>query len=176
MAAEDLYNLCGSLLAACMEAVETTPGGAIDRAFVSPGNPAFDCAPQLTVHAGGPYIADTMPLQPPLQPAHRVGDGRALIMVAMTVTVLRCAPTLEQHGQTIALPGADDLDACAAEVLADCWAIYNHVFNLKRDGLLFGPKTREVIFDPAVPLNLAGATAGWQIQFRVQLNGYRDGS
>lgn len=169
MAATDLYDMCAEYLDACNEALVDTPGGAIDRAFVSPGPPAWDCCPQLTVHAGGPAVGDTMPLQPPLQPGERLEVG-IVTLVAMTATILRCTPTVEEGGD---LPSAHGLDVSAAETLADVWAIWNHIATLKRAGTLWAPKTREVFFDPAVSLNSAGGCAGWQLQIRVFLPGYR---
>jgi hypothetical protein len=171
MAAGDLYALCREFLQASADALLDAPAGPIDRAFVSPGPPAWDCCPQLTVHAGGPAPADTEPLAPPLQPGHRIQDGVLLNLVTMTATVIRCTPTVPE-GST-GFPDAADLDASAEELLGDVWAIWNHIATLKRAGSLWGPKTREVFFDPAVALNAAGGCAGWQMQVRVQLDGYR---
>lgn len=173
MAAADLYDLCKALLDASAEAVALSPGGEIDRRFVSPGLPAFDCCPQLTVHAGGPQWGDTAPLQPPLQPGHRVDEGRALNLVTVTVTVIRCVPGLEEQGQTVRLPTAASLDESSKATLGDCWAIWNHLYTRKLDLTLFPPRTREMFFDPAVPVSIAGGCAGWMLQFRVQLGGYR---
>jgi hypothetical protein len=172
-AATDLYDLCREYLEACEEAVVLAPAGAIDRAFVSPGPPAWDCCPQLTVHAGGPSQADTAPLGPPLQIGHRISDPGAVNLVTMTATVLRCSPTLGDEGDAIVLPDAAELDASAEEVLGDVWAIWNHLATRKLAGTLWAPKERELIFDPAVALNPAGGCSGWQIQIRVQLGGYR---
>lgn len=173
MAASDLYDTCLTLLQACYEALELTPAGAPDRTFVSPGVPAWDCCPQLTVHAGGPAQGDTAPLQPPLQPGHRVGDGMVVNLVAMTATIIRCAPTVETQGQVAVFPSALELDAAAQIMLSDCWAIWNYLKTRKREDLLFPPKTREMFFDPAVSLGASGGCVGWEMQFRVQLGGYR---
>lgn len=174
-AATDLYDLCKEYLGACVEAVALSPGGPIDRAFVAPGNPAWDCCPQLTVHAGGPAIADTAPLSPPLQPGHRIADVGAVHLVTMTATVIRCSPGVGENGE---LPTAAELDATSQETLGDLWSIWNHVATLKREGLIFAApdgnaKTREMFFDPAVALGTQGGCSGWQVQIRVQLGGYR---
>lgn len=174
MAASDLYDLCDEYLSACAAAVATTPGGAIDRAFVSPGPPAWDCCPQLSVHAGGPAEGDTAPLSPPLQPGHRPKVG-IVNVVAMTATVLRCVPTVDEGGR---FPSPLAIDAAAQETIADVWAIWNHLLTAKRSGALFpgidgDPDQREMFLDPAVALNSAGGCAGWQIQIRVQLWGYQ---
>lgn len=170
----DLYDVCSQLLAAANEALGLDgAGGTIDRAYVSPGPPAWDCCPQLTVHAGGPSQGDTAPLQPPLQPGHRAGDGRVVSLVSVTLTVLRCIPVIEGEGQSLLLPSADDLEDAARDTMGDAWAIWNHVEFLKKTGALFPPKEREMFFDPAVVLASAGGCAGYQMQFRIQLNGFR---
>ncbi len=173
MAAIDLYNLCREYLEACSEAVAMTPAGPIGRQFVSPGVPAWDCCPQLTVHAGGPAEGDTAVLTPPLQPGFRPTLG-LVDLIAMTATVIRCVPVLVDDGS---LPSAPAIDKAAQNVLEDCWAIWNHVLTRVIDGTLFvrpdGQGQREVFLDPAVALNAAGGCAGWQIQVRVQLGGYR---
>lgn len=170
----DLYLLAKEYLDACADAVASGVGGPIPRAFVSPGLPAWDCCPQLSVHAGGPAIADTFPLQPPLQPGHRSDNGETLHLVNLTATVLRCVPTLGEDATLMPEPG--DLDAAAAEMLGDVWAIWNHVRRLYREDLLFanpyGGGRRELFFDPAVSLMPQGGCCGWQIQIRVQLGGY----
>jgi hypothetical protein len=172
-AVTDLYDVSRELLEACAQALALTPGGAIDRAYVSPGVPAWDCE-QLTVHAGGPVVADTAPLQPPLQPGRRIEEVGMVNLVTITATVIRCCvPGPEAEGQTIYFPPAEDLDAVAKVILADCWAIWNHVATLKRAGTLWPPKTRELFFDPAVAVGASGGCAGWQMQMRVQLDGFR---
>lgn len=170
----DLYSLCAEYLAACKTAVASTPGGPITRAFVCPGVPAWDCCPQLTVHAGGPAEADTLPLQPPLAPGERPAVQGAVHLVNMTATVLRCTPTLEEDGQNLILPSEAALEAAAVETLSDVWAIWATVRGLYRAGTLFATDAgrRELFFDPAVPVRPAGGCAGWEIQIRVALGGY----
>jgi hypothetical protein len=178
MAATDLYDLCVELLDACAEAVTST-GFPIERAYVSPGPPPWDCE-QLTVHAGGPVPGDTAPLQPPLQPAHRVDAVGQVNMVTLVATVVRCCvPIMDEDAQGPWYPPAADIEAAAKVTLDDVWAIWNHVATRKRDGTLFawpdraGHQTRECAFDPAFPIATSGGCAGWQLQFRVQLSGYR---
>jgi hypothetical protein len=175
MAAGDLYAACVALLAVAEDAAASTPGGPIGRVFVSPGPPAWDCPPQLTVHAGGPVIGDTLPLSPNLQPFHRVGGPAAFVnLVALTITVIRCVPAM---GEGLSFPAPAEIEAAAVETLADVWAIWNYIINRKRQGALFAddkgnPRSRELVLDPAVPLNIQGGAAGWQIQVRVELPGY----
>lgn len=175
MAATALFDLCAEYLAACVDAVAGTPGGPITRAYVSPGNPAFDCPPQLTVHAGGPVEADTLPLSPILMPGERTHVQGAVFLAQMTATVIRCTPTIDDN---LRFPPATALEESANEILADVWAIWNFCRTAVRDGELFFREStrREVFFDPAVPVPIEGGSAGWQIPIRVQLDGYVQGS
>ncbi len=171
MAQGDLFALASELLSASEGIVAGTPGGAIDRAFVSPGLPALDCCPQLTVHAGGPAEADTSPITTPLDPGHRTANFELLNLIQLTITVVRCAPMPETG-----LPSAAMLSAVSAETYADLWALWCELRDLHRAGTLFtapaGPGSRELFFDPAFPLNPQGGCAGWQIPLRVELGGY----
>lgn len=175
MAATDLYDLCREYLEACEEAVAAAPGGAIARSFVSPGLPSFDCAPQLTVHAGGPAEADTKLTAPMLNPGHRTDIMGVVNLVTMTATVIRCVDPVESVNGKIIFPSAASLDGSSQIVNADLWAIWNHVRTRYRAGTLFSAATgrkRELFFDPAVSLTPQGGTAGWEIQIRVELDGY----
>lgn len=173
MAAGDLYGLCREYLDACEQALTLEAPGGFDgfRSYVSPGPPAWDCCPQLTVHAGGPSPGPTIPLSPPLQPGHRIEDGVLYNMIAMTATVIRCTPTVREG--SLQPPDAVGLEASAELLLGDIWAIWNYIATMKRQKLLWLPDTREVFFLPAVALNAAGGCAGWQMEIRVQLGGYR---
>lgn len=169
----DLYAAAAELLKASEDAVlHYAPGGAIDRAYVSPGPPAWDTAPQLTVHAGGPAQADTAPMAPPLQPAHRVTQQGSVNLVTFTITVLRCAATMPERGGVASFPTVPALNADAYATLGDLWAIWNHLATLKRAEALYPPKRREMFFDPAVAVNTSGGIAGWQLQIRVELDGF----
>lgn len=164
-----LYDLCAEFLAACAAAVELAPGGAIDRAYVSPGPPAWDCAPQLTVHAGGPIVGDTMPFAPPLEVGHRIQNTGIVNLATMTATVLRCSPVPSKTGIA---PTPASLDAAAQQTLGDVWAIWNYLASRKRSSQLWAPRERELVFDPAVALGSQGGASGWQVQIRVQIDGY----
>jgi hypothetical protein len=171
---DDFFLAAEELLQTAADAVATTRGGPIARVYVSAGPPAFDCTAggQLTVHGGAAQAADTLPLQPMLQPAQRIEYGIQVNLVHLTVTVIRCATVV---GQSAAVPSAGKLAADAAVSLADLWAIWNFVFTRKRAGLLFGPldERRELAMDPATPVQTSGGAMGWQIPFRVELSGYQ---
>ncbi len=173
MAPADLYAVAAELLAGCSDAVATTVGGPIDRAFVSPGLPALDCCPQLTVHVGAAAEGDTEPLSPPLQPGHRT-PGNLVPLVQLCATVVRCSPVWNDGSDSPPAPSA--IEAAAVETTQDLWAIWNVLRQQHRAGTLFtapaGPGSREFFFDPVFPINAAGGCAGWFIPFRVSLGGY----
>lgn len=173
MAATDLYALAVELLTAAEAAIATTPGGAIDRAFISPGLPSLDCCPQLTVHLGGPAEGDTAPLTTPLQAGHRTSQTALVNLIQFTITVVRCAPT---GSDAQPLPSPVALQATAETTLADLWALWNELRAAHRAGTLFdadaGPGSRELFFDPAVPLDPQGGCAGWLVPLRVSFGGY----
>lgn len=167
----DVHALCLEFLAVCEEAVATTVGGAIGRSFISPGPPSWDCCPQLSVHAGGPVIADTLPLAPALQPGMRAAIPAGTIhLIGMVATVIRCAPIFDDGS----FPDAAAMTAAARMTNEDVWAIWNHVRNRYQANQVFmdASRRRELFFDPAAPLLTAGGCGGWQIPVRVQLGGY----
>lgn len=170
MAAGALYETCLELLEACDDAIGLAGLPPMTRQYVSPGAPPWDCPDQLTVHAGGPSQANTAPLSPPLAPGHRVQIDSAMNIVQLTVTALRCSPA-DSDGNPI--PDVAALDVAAQQSLGDVWAIWNHLYTVKRSLALWPPKEREMFFDPAVPLPILGGICGWQIPVRVQLGGYR---
>lgn len=174
MPASDLFDAARELLDACLAAVATTDAGAIDTAYVSPGPPALDCCPQLTVHVGGALEADTSPLSPPLQPGHRTPGTSVLPLTQLTATVVRCVPGWDEEADQPPAPAA--LELAAQDTNADLWAIWNELRRAHRAGSLFtapaGPNSREFYFDAAFPVNAQGACAGWSIPFRVSLGGY----
>lgn len=174
MAAQDkLYEMCRELADAVQAATALSPGGEIEGAFVSPGLPSFDCPPMIAVHVGGAQQADTVPLAPPLQPGERADVTGSVNLVAVTATIVRCVVALKKSAGRAILPSFAAQEADAKNTLGDVWVVWNHLATLKRDETLFGPIHRRMFFDPAVPLPISGESAGWQMQFRVQLDGYR---
>lgn len=169
MAARDLFTAANEYLVACHEALATTQEGAPTRYFISPGPPAWDCPDQLTVHVGGPSVADTLP-QGVLDPGHRATVTGQVNLVVLTATILRCAPTVDDDGN---FPTPQQLDAASTVLLDDLWAIWNYVRSAKTNDALFPPRERELIQDPAIALAPQGGIAGWQITVRVQLGGYQ---
>ena len=176
--AGDLYAAAEELLAAAALSLQDAPGGTISYQAVWPGMPAYDCAPALFVHAGGPRYGDTIPLSPPLQPYQRQVTTGVVNLIELTITVLRCVPTLEQAGQTIALPSPAAVSAAAEQTMGDVWAIWNGLKNQHRAGTLFQRPSgrREFGFNPAVAVRTSGGVGGWEIPCVLELGGYGAGS
>lgn len=163
----DLWDLANEYLEACVVALGATSAGPPDRVFVSPGVPPWDCPNQLTVHVGAPIVADTLPLVPALAPLHRT-QVHEVDLIALTATVLRCAPLMTDFAE---MPTPASIDTVSQQTYADLWAIWNYLKTAKRAATLFAPKEREFALDPAVPVAM-GDTCGWQIGIRVQLDGF----
>lgn len=166
---DDLWNLANEYLKACVAALETTPAGAPQRVYVSPGPPAWDCCPQLTVHVGGPVVAATSPGGGALADGHRMAVAGMVNLIDLTATIIRCAPGIREDSEP-APP--EDFDRCSAYTLADLWSIWNYITSAHNAGDLFPGSCREVFLDPAALLAQQGGCAGWQISVRVQLGGY----
>lgn len=170
-AVTDLHDLAHEYLAACAAALTYTESGPPDRQLISPGPPAWDCCPQLSVHVASPSQADTLPGAPALAPGHRIQVQGTVYLVALVATILRCAPVIQEN--TLELPTPASITAAAKETDEDIWAIWNYIPAAIRAGTLFAPKDRETFVDPAVSLNQQGGCAGWQLQVRVQLDGFK---
>lgn len=162
----DLYALCEELLDACIEALDTIPGyipaldGAPTRAFVAPGRPAADCCPQLTVNSVGITDDQLGALVP----------GRSYMttrqnQVTLAVTLFRCAPS-EQP-----IPAVAELTAVATQHEADGWALWNHLFSLVRQGMLFS-QCGEVKWGVLSALVPEGGCVGWFWPCEISLDGY----
>lgn len=172
-ASTDLFAAMDEFFQACYLALADTPGGQPECAYICEGPPSWDTCPCLVVHAGGPRIADTFPLQPSLAPMHRATVQGQVNLLTLTATILRCSPQISEDGSTLPTPAAHAV--AARETSADLWAIWNHLLQMKRLETLFPPKDREFTIDPAVAVNTQGGCAGWQITIQTALGGYRPG-
>lgn len=173
----DHFELAQELLDACESALDTLPAlgldGIPDRSFVSPGEPAADCCPQLTVHGVSLTEAATEPTgQGGLATGRRASYSR-LNHVALIVTLFRCVPVPDTGLATFRPPEVTALEEAARQIYADGWAIWNHTFNLIRAGLLFS-LCREVFTDGGRMLPQQGGCGGWVFQWRVALDGYEE--
>jgi len=169
---EDLQALLAELLDASIESLDTIPDfapalvGAPERSFISPGLPALDCCDQLTVHS--PVVLDT-----PLQPGG-LAEGKKCAarktVVTMQVTITRCIPVIGDDGEW---PLPSEMEDAAAQLNADAWALWNHLYNLICSGQLF-TLCGEVFWDGLRSMNPQGGCGGWVLTLRVTLDGYAE--
>lgn len=169
MGSLDLFDAMQAFFDVCLAALADTPAGAPECAYMTPGPPAWDSMPCLIVHTPGPSVADTFPLQPVLGPAHRIASYGSVNLIGITATILRCAPVLTEGGD---LPSIAEFTAATQQSSADVWAIWNHVQEAKRTGVLFAPREREFLMDSPIAVNQQGGACGWQIGIRTELDGY----
>lgn len=166
----DLWALAAEYLAAAVVACADTPEGAAPgRSYIAHAPPAWDCE-QITVHAGGPTIANTLPLVPALAPLQRAKTQGMVILAVLTCTVLRCYPVIEDSGDP---PTVSELNAASQQTYADLWAITNHVNRAVKAGTLFAGDHREFTLIDPVPVGPEGGIAGWQVPLTVQIPGYK---
>jgi len=164
----DLMLVAEEFLAVCEEALDTIPilipglEGAPVRSFVAPGRPAADCCPQLTVHTVG-VLEDQLGAAVPGRSAMTTRQNQ----VTLAMTLFRCAPTEK------IMPAQAELEAAAAQVNADGWALWNHLFNLVRDGILFS-FCSEVKWGLLTALQPEGNCVGWYWPIEVALDGYEE--
>lgn len=173
---EDLHALAEDFLAACVESLDTIPtfapalGGAPERSFISPGLPVWDCCEQLTVHVEALVEGDTSP--------GGLATGRRAVytrenLVVLVASLTRCIPTTGRGGGMDELPWPEDLEAAAAQIHADGWAIWNHIFNMIRVNE-FSDRCSEVFWDGMRAYVPSGGCAGWVLTLRVKLDGYEE--
>jgi hypothetical protein len=177
---EDLQALAEEFLSVCADALDTIPtyapalGGAPERTFVSPGVPVFDwvqpafdgvgCCDQLAVHVESVSDAPTAP------GGLAAGQKKAKIThVTLIATVTRCVP-MSINGMA---PDPADLEDASAQINADGWALWNHIFNLMLAGEFLTLCT-ERFFDGMRAIRPSGGCGGWLLTVRAQLDGYEE--
>jgi hypothetical protein len=164
----DLYALAEELLTACEDALNSIPDylpdldGAPGRSFVAPGRPAADCCPQLTVHTAGVF-EDQLGAPVP----GRSAMTTRINQVTLAVTLFRCAETEKP------MPAQTELIAASQQVNADGWALWNHLFNMKRAGT-FLTMCQETKFGQLQALPPEGGCVGWFWPIEVALGGYEE--
>lgn len=154
------------LLELCEEAIATTESGAIERAYLSPPSPPWDCE-QLTVEITS--IGDF-----PLPTTSTLGGGQritaAINVLGFRVVVLRdCAPGMDEDGE---FPDPDEMAAFAALGHQDVWSIWTRVRTAYIAGDLFEGNCDHLFFDGATALEMSGGMAGYQLLFRAEIAGF----
>ncbi len=166
---EDLQALCQEFLDACEEALNTIPlfapglGGAPERSYISPGQSADDCCPQLTVWA---QQVGESPNSPGSFRGKSAVDGQ-INVVTLIARIVRC---VETKGDP---PPMADLEASAEQINADGWALWNHLYGMVRADLLFS-MCGEVFWDGMRSITPSGGCGGWVLALRVELDGYEE--
>jgi hypothetical protein len=90
------------------------------------------------------------------------------------VTLLRCVPQGEIVGEEWIAPSAAEITASAEQVLADGWALWNHIYNLiNHEPRLFLESCARADFVSMQSIRpVDSPCAGWQLAFLAQLDGY----
>ena len=166
----DLNTLAEEYLAACVEALDTIPGlaglgGSPPRSFVTHGRPVLDCCDQLTVNVDAVTESPTGRVAGATAKSFKTGWTN---LVSLVATISRCIPVPDAHGNP---PPVAEMVAASAQLNADNWALWNHVHNLVVAGLLF-EQCGEVYADGIRALQPNGGCAGWNMTWRVSLDGY----
>jgi hypothetical protein len=164
----DLHTFAEEFLDACVAALDTIPyyttlDGAPLDAFLTPGSPAYDCCPQLTVHVA-PLSEGPSSAPPPLASAFRINH------VTLVATLLRCLPPSDTNGNP---PTPAAQHAAAEQIHADKWALWNHVWNRMRAGLLFS-RCNNVIWNGLTSIQPQGLCGGSILTVTVALDGYEE--
>lgn len=164
-----LHEAALEYLDACAAALdELVPDGAPGLRYVSHGLPAIDCCPMLTVHVGNVLDASTHVGTGVLGPLHRIATTGVVNLVTMTATLVRCSPGTNNGDAASAAVQT----AFAAKTNADLWAIRNWVPARVRDANLFGGNCRDVAFQTAAAVNVAGLCAGWLIPLQLNVDAF----
>lgn len=171
----DLFDLAEELLEVCTAALDSIPDfpgldeleGAPTYHFVSDGPPIPDCCDDgmLAVHVNNVtdrFSREGAPQDPKLN------------VPSLIVSVLRCVPLGSGEGDTYTPPPAAEIEASARQILADGWALWNHIYNALRADppqILTTCQRAKFVSMQAVR---EGQCSGWQLAFLAQLDGYED--
>lgn len=171
---QDFFDQADELLSAAVGALDTLVAlgldGAPERRFVAPGEPAADCCPQLTVHAPG---VDQAPTEGGLPLGRQAGRHFMINHVTLVITLFRCVPMPEDTLKGPVMPSAAEMNASSMQLLADGWALWNHIFNMIGADLLFA-KCNGVFPGPLRALPQEGGCGGWFFPIQVVLEGYEE--
>lgn len=150
----------------CLLSLAGTIGGIPETAEVTASAPSYDCCPSLYVHISALREAPTSPLGPPEATAMRTKFGN-VILVTYVITVIRCAANPSGVNN---LPTSAAIEAVAAEVLEDGWALWNGLRHALEDGTIFDG-CLGVHFDGGAPVQEQGGCVGWIFTIRASIPG-----
>jgi hypothetical protein len=160
-----VYDLASELLAVAESATALTTAGTPDRSYIAASSPPWDCCPFLTVHVAALSELTTSPLVPAPATGLRTQFGR-VTLAQLVVTVVRCAARVPDTG----LPSVTDLEAVAAQVQEDGWALWNGL-RWAVECETFLDLCSYVFVDRGVAITEQGNCVGWQFSIRAQIEG-----
>lgn len=160
-----LTEYAQQLLDVCEAALAATDAGVPSRVYLAVPGPPFDCD-QLTVETKG--LGDAA-----FATTSTLGGGRritaALNLVGFTVKIVRCVPTLDENGN----PPDEVESSIAADMLnKDLWSIWTRIRTEQREGTLFNGECGHLFYDGAFAIEEEGGVAGYQIEFRADIDGF----
>jgi hypothetical protein len=159
-----LTALAEELLATAVAALTTTDAGAPALQYLSPAPPVFDCCPAVMVHVDQLSEESTSPTFPPAATGQRDRYGR-IIEASLVITAIRCAAKPVKGSVSVA-----EIQAVAAAVQQDAWALWNGVSCAVRSGT-FKDLCSYVHYDRARTVIEQGGCVGWQMTVRAQIDG-----
>jgi hypothetical protein len=140
-------------------------GTAPARSFVSNGEPAYDCCPQLTVHLMSFGVMPTTGTSGSGQTGH---PHAVIYQATYRLTIIRCTPQPQDDG-TIA---AGLLSAHARETYIDLYALFPQLRRMiQRKQLLDADWCRGVSMNAATPVDDQGGCSGWRVDLIVEMGG-----
>lgn len=157
-----LYDVCAEVLDAAEQILATTTAGTPGSSFVAAGQMAVDCE-TLTVHCAS--LGEAGKAGDPSLRSRTMRVNRAVL----SVRVVRCVPVATDTGSALS---DSALQAVAAAVLEDGWALWNGLMLLKRQGSLLDGLCSEIEFESLNPIPVEGGQGGWDLRLSVQVNGY----
>lgn len=161
-----LYTAAAALLACVRATLAVTVAGVPDRVCLVPGELAWDecdCG-LLAVTVGRVYPSSTFPTDVSLDP-RQVDCAPPYTVADVTVTVLRCAPTVDEAGNP---PTCDDLAAAAATWRADAAAVLTGVACCLPD-LVDAGRIEQYRIGDLTPLGPEGGCMGSELRVTIGL-------
>lgn len=161
------FDLLDLWLGAAVDSLALTDAGAPTLQRITPGPPAFDCCPFVSVHGGFLNEAPTGTGEGgPLAPAHRVTLAAQLVYTVV-ITVVRCVPVPDDD---MTPPNAEAEALAARTVNQDMWALWNGLSAALRAGIL-SERCAGAWREGATAITSTGGCGGWVLTYRVPIDG-----
>jgi hypothetical protein len=164
-ALDDVNDLLAAFLVAAADALTLTDEGPPARIYMSSGRPALDCCGQLTCWATNLGNADSIQDIGGMASPKRQ-QSRAQPVLTVVIQATRCTVTTKD-GRA---PSPEALAGVSRMTNQDLWALWNHLNRELRDGTL-AKICKGVWRDGAVAVDAQGGCVGWEITYRVPIDG-----